>query len=433
MAEDLGKLSPEQIQKLANTISEAKDLTGQQEEIIKKVLAGETEIGKLRISSLEKYFDVYSRSLDKVARKHSALNDAFLFLSNQLTEEYNELSSDMNQLGKQLSNTAKELKNAAGSASGKDSSQKSSKETNTNEILSLAIKRLENVFEKATTTSKVTQNSAGSGSKDILGLFTKLMSYRELGATSESGGGGNGGSGSGGNGSIDDNLPINNTITVLDELRNALGSLDLDKKDVVKFFSEILAAEKAHAKIIKDLQKKNQVATTNDEEKYLRELTRIRDNFKDQILRHEENLSEARLKLEHEYNQTKEDQELRAIEFRLSKLKEATDAELKLAEDLSKVTAQLKTSGTKKGQKELGAARANQVNAEEELKSRQEVEAQIVKLRQKLEDEARAKNGGKLLKKDAIAIEAQLNAKYQKRLKNIKKLTRKVDLTYMFF
>ena len=61
--EELGKLSPEQIQKLASTISEAKSLTSQQEEIIKRVLAGEIEIGNTRIASLEKYFDIYSKSL----------------------------------------------------------------------------------------------------------------------------------------------------------------------------------------------------------------------------------------------------------------------------------------------------------------------------------------------------------------------------------
>lgn len=106
--EGLGKLSPEQIQKLAGTISEAKNLTGQQEEIIKRVLAGETEIGNLRISSLEKYFDIYSKSLDLVARKHSALSDTFLILEEKLTDNYEKLSSDVTKLEEQLANLSKQ-------------------------------------------------------------------------------------------------------------------------------------------------------------------------------------------------------------------------------------------------------------------------------------------------------------------------------------
>lgn len=471
--EELGKLSPEQIQKLANTISEAKDLTGQQEEIIKKVLAGETEIGKLRISSLEKYFDVYSRSLDKIARKHSSLNDAFLLLSGQLTDNYKTLSSDMDRLGKQLSSTAKELKKQGG-----EKGQKQATEHNTDveEILTLAIQRLEKTFEDE---AKVRSAAVAKGNTRLLALekqfqtdrynqlkaqierfggLTDNVSHRqgtshelgreaspsnsakalldleraklhqaingaleELSATTV---GGHGDGGVGGGGSQNASVPPKNKITVTDEARANLGALDTSKKDVFEFFSEILAAEKAHSKLIKDIKTKNQAIDKKAEEKYLKELADIRDNFKNQLLSSEEAFNTARLKLEFEYNQTQEDRALRLTEFRLSKLKEATDAELKLIEDINKTAAQLKATGTKAGQKELGNARATKVNSEEELKSRQEVEAQIVKLRQKLEDEARAKNSGKLLKKDAAAIEAQLNAEYQKRLKNIKKLTK---------
>jgi hypothetical protein len=103
--EGLGKLSPEQIKKLANTISEAKDLTSQQEEIINRVLAGETEISLARIAALEKYFDIYSKNLDLVARKYSSLDDSFLVLGTKLNNEYKALSSDIDKLDKQLTQT----------------------------------------------------------------------------------------------------------------------------------------------------------------------------------------------------------------------------------------------------------------------------------------------------------------------------------------
>jgi hypothetical protein len=88
MAEDFGKLSPEQIKQLAGVISDAKSLTSQQAEIIERVLAGEADISNLRISSLQEYFDIYSRNLDLIARKHSALNDALLVLDGKLTKSY---------------------------------------------------------------------------------------------------------------------------------------------------------------------------------------------------------------------------------------------------------------------------------------------------------------------------------------------------------
>lgn len=88
MADDFGKLSQEQIQKLAGVISGAKELTSRQAEIIEQVLAGETDIGKLRISYLQSYFDMYSKGLDLVARKYSQLDDAFLILDRKATESF---------------------------------------------------------------------------------------------------------------------------------------------------------------------------------------------------------------------------------------------------------------------------------------------------------------------------------------------------------
>jgi hypothetical protein len=69
--EELGKLSPEQIQKLATAISDAKNLTNQQADIIESVLKGEEDIGKRRISYLKEYFDTYSKNLDLVAKKYA--------------------------------------------------------------------------------------------------------------------------------------------------------------------------------------------------------------------------------------------------------------------------------------------------------------------------------------------------------------------------
>ena len=103
MAEDYGKLSQEQIKKLAGTLSEAKDLTSVQAEIIKKVLDGETDIGKLRISYLKEFFDIYSRNLDSVARRQSTLNDGYLILdrrARQAAEKFTAASESVNSNNK---------------------------------------------------------------------------------------------------------------------------------------------------------------------------------------------------------------------------------------------------------------------------------------------------------------------------------------------
>ena len=97
MADDFSKLSPEQLNKLSSTISEAKGLTDRQAEIIEKVLLGESKVNESRISHLKQFFDLYSRKLDEVARKQSDLNDTFLVLDNQ--KEYKPNSSNIGGSG----------------------------------------------------------------------------------------------------------------------------------------------------------------------------------------------------------------------------------------------------------------------------------------------------------------------------------------------
>ena len=111
--EDFGKLSPDQLQQLSKVISEAKKLTNQQAKIIEKVLTGEIEIGEKRIAYLEQYFDIYSKGLDKVARKYSSINDAFLILNNNLEDNIEDLASDVEGISRLAQSTA----NASGSGS----------------------------------------------------------------------------------------------------------------------------------------------------------------------------------------------------------------------------------------------------------------------------------------------------------------------------
>ena len=89
MAEDLSKLSSADIRRFEKTVSDAKALTARQEEIAKRVLATEKDIGKVRLAALNKYFDAYSKGLDEViARKTSQLDDAFLVMEQRALKRF---------------------------------------------------------------------------------------------------------------------------------------------------------------------------------------------------------------------------------------------------------------------------------------------------------------------------------------------------------
>ena len=112
--EDMGKLSPEQLRKFANIISEIKNLPDRQAEIIEKIITGEIDIGKTRIAYLKEYFDIYSRNLDAIAKKQSQLNETFLILDKK---------SNMSQF-------ASNGQTSANNSSKKDNSSKSSNQGN---------------------------------------------------------------------------------------------------------------------------------------------------------------------------------------------------------------------------------------------------------------------------------------------------------------
>lgn len=129
MPQSFEKLSPEQVNQLAKTLSEAKDLTEFQAEIIDQVIKGETDIGKLRIAYLTEYFDLYSRSLDKVARRHSELHDAFLVLNNQISKSTNEYKANTSGSGPQSTsnNGSSDDSGGNGTGSGSNKSKKDRK------------------------------------------------------------------------------------------------------------------------------------------------------------------------------------------------------------------------------------------------------------------------------------------------------------------
>jgi hypothetical protein len=415
MAEkELGKLSPEQVQKLAKTISEAKDLTSQQEETIQRVLAGEIELGNTRIASLERYFDTYSKNLDRIARKYSSLDDAFLVLGQKLNSEYKSLSSDVNELAHQLNSATEVATHSTGEKKQNQRTPKVSKADAESDFKTIAERALENLTKtyerESAANTKTTQNlnekqrnlersyqeRRYAQLKQQLEQYTHKLHYsKETALTALRAQNDSVATTEGMSMALRNNMQEDTPeAKALPNSMLPLAELSGDTKaEVLKLFNEISAEEKAHKKVLKDIQA-GKIADENEAwDSYFKNLSAAREAFAKQSISQEEKLNSELAKLS------------------------AKERANTLADNLK---AQLELTNTKKGQTERGRARADTVNSQERLKSLQELEKSMAARRAELEDEKRAEHGGKLLKKDAIDIEKQLNSEFSKQLTNKK-------------
>lgn len=277
MAEDIGKLSPDQIKKLAGVISDAKSLTSQQADIIERVLAGEADIGKLRISNLNEYFDIYSRNLDLIARKHSALSDAYLVLDRALTESYMKATANDGQGGSKSKKTSAKHKQT------KSSSKKTTEDS-----------------------------EAGGGTPPT--------------------GGGN----SGGNGTPPKNPKDRNNFNVVSE--NKLAEMDtLDESDLqqraeklARFFQKseearrnVIISEQAYLDAIEERRQEQKIAQLK---KHAKQVEDVEKSIMDiELLRH----------------QTESDKQTQIAGIRLSRIQKSLEAEYEAQELINNLTAEI--------------------------------------------------------------------------------------------
>ena len=375
--ESLGKLSSEQLQRLASVLSDAKSLMKQQEEIIEKVLEGEEDIGKLRISYLESYFGKYFDNLDLVARKCSSLNETFLVLNEQLTKSFKALNSADTESDQAESGTKPKRKRAK-----QDTPDAAGQRPSTG-IERSAQRRPGGVDREA---QDFVAAMAGLREAIKASRYGTDSASSETAATSSTGGSGSGG------------RPTPSVVeTVSDDSRTGLNEVSLN--DV---FEQI------------DVNK-IQIEAAESNNTRLKEILRAAENVHDSMLE----LAIARLKTEEEYTN-------RSVEFRLSRLKETTDAELAAQKLLNEIDTQLARNASRRGgtDKEIGDLRARKTNAEFDLKAYQELESQMADYRAKLDLEARDKNNGVLTAKQAAENEKLVRKEFASRrealLKEIK-------------
>ena len=508
--EELGKLSPAQLKKLGKVISEAKDLTNQQAEIIEKVLAGELNIGEQRISLLTEYFDIYSRKLDKIARKHSSLNDTFLILDNQDRA----LATDLIELEKRLKNLAngtKEVRKEADVNNNKKTSKKSSRDDNKDsstksgtikdilKALDSGVKLDKNQFKKLLSETKLALSSVKLDKGQFQTLLTKLSgslietSENEMVEPIDASTSAVSTQPNDNNTQVQAYVPYEqpntnlNAFQLFQELLNrntsantvdntAVPSINTGRTTSYQPINEVQQPQEVIVNIEDHIKASSetdvisnhtfagavpgpvngtahlleagspvQIPSTEPDpvsDKYRNALKDTEKTAKDFLLfldgiatdgiaistqvyeidaqqrirnkalveswsKKEEAIRASMLEMAIAKLQTQEELENRSIELRLSRLKAATDEELKAQELLNKIDLQLNDDPTKRASTdfEAGDTRVRKENAELDIKAYQELENQIAEYRAKLDLETRLKNNGEITAAEAAANE----------------------------
>lgn len=433
---ELGKLSPEQIQKLAGAISEAKDLTSQQEEIIKRVLEGEIEIGNTRMASLEKYFDSYSRNLDMVARKHSSLNDAFLILDNKLTENYKALSSDMTKLERQLKEAAEDSREKVQEAGAQERASKGTKKASTTVSLDTdttkAIKQIAKALsqrpepsgiigytpsDSGSSKGKRKKNNKGSSStSSTTDLANAISAGQTVPDTARAG--------------MSEPVEAVNKVSteqvISDNTRTEL-------TPAINIFEEISALEQAQVAVTnlneakkagdKARTKEARAAYNEQKELWHGHLDKLKAKNKEHLealARQESIAREKYLELELAKGQTQEQQATRLTEVRLRELDKVLDAELKAQE----FSNQLKADIAYANSPEAVDFKVREENAKARLTEDKKQAEAIAKFTAERELYYKQKNGGVLTKAAAEQVQKELKEKLENQKKNENNLSK---------
>jgi hypothetical protein len=454
--EDFGLLSPEQVQKLANTISDAKNLTVQQEEIIKRVLEGENDIGKTRIAYLEQYFDTYSKNLDLVARKHSSLNDAFLILEKKLSRVSNNLASDIGSLQSEISGLAKSLSDTKSDFTDRasttlpDSQDKSSGAQKSSEELNNLTVKLIKAFNDA---GKIAVTYAKKSTNELLEIereyqaqrLEQLKRFGQSNAVSHRGGGlshraqrrterdQNAADQKGTHAAHEAGRRAAVQDVATHEI-NARNELQSSQDEVAATIEAVVRAVVQTRNVVDENQREGLNTVT---------FTELTDLFKDiakinawhpeteqarkdgitsqkNALAHaESNYKDTVIDLAIAKSATSEQRALLETELTLSKLQEAATAEVNLQKQKNKTRAELAS----KNNIEAANARSITINSTEELRSRQAIEAEVLTYRAQLEQEYRAKHNGELTAADVLTIEALAKVEHEAKLKNLDEYT----------
>ena len=424
--EDLGKLSPEQLQKLGRVISEAKDLTNQQAEIIEKVLAGEEDIGKLRISYLNEYFDIYSKKLDSVARKYKDdLNDVFLILDKKLTDSYKKLEniSSLDKKNKPKAEQAdKQSKQIAGSSAAIENTNKKLDTTNRElQKLSSAITELSGVIKS---------NTTNVGAKSTGSKTTKTSPSTDITTA------------------VDGSRSINYSVSydetnITAAIRNAINTARYGTNDV----AEGIAATSETAQNNNVTTAVSDTVSTENREKMLDitqetikgklaavqqieiDAQREKQNKEhlERLLKNAEAAHEAMIKLEIAKYRTEEELENQRLEQRIAYLDEVTKAEREAQELINKIDMQLSGDENKRSMSDIeaGELRAKEANAKLDVAAYKELERQMAEYRAELDRKYIIENG-ELTAEAAADNEVLLREEFADREERLEKIRAKL-------
>ena len=408
MPEDLSRLSSNDIRRFEKAVSEAKALTVRQEEIAKKVLATEKDIGKVRLASLNEYFDAYSRGLDEiVARKTSQLNDAFLIMEQKAAES---------------------LKRTAAVASAREEALKNNK---TDSDFSSAPQSTTSYRRQPTNNEQQTEHKVVAAEDEA---STARQTLADGGNTMPPTPPTNF------NGGVPPEEPPETSVDVYQTLDaetiNGLGrsANDVESKNIVdrlSAFSEKYETTQDQLDAIIDSSEEKQADAVIKRTQLYDLLRKQQKEQAEEYAESEKNLEEtlsklmlARYQADDRYAEKQKYQEAKVKDLRIANIQEVTEAELSAQRLMNDIEAE-RLLNTGKYADETGELRARKVNAEEDKKSLEQLQKAKTDFIEKEELKAKRKTNGILEADDAKRIQILANLKFDFEKENLDKLTAK--------
>ena len=396
MSEYLSKLSSDDIRKFEKTVSEAKALTVRQEEIAKKVLEVEKDIGKIRLASLDEYFDAYSKGLDEIiARKTSKLNDAFLIMEQKALESFKRA------LGEPTDAPAK----TTGKTKSKSANDQKADDDATRRAARVFIKELKDAgYLPGSDTENQNVQEAYKGSDD--------NGKKPPDNTSGSGGGND----------DDEDVEVYQTQgeSTINKMGEAAAAATHGIMERLNAFNKKTFEEQLND-FSKSAEAKEQIETLQAK------------NHEDHVKKYEArekalagSITALMLARQQAARKSYEDQEAwddKLKDLRIANLQEVTKAELDAQNLVNKIeTERAYVNGNLD---EVANLRADESRAEALQKSLQQNEKARLDYITKEELKAKRKNGGVLRAEDAKEIQKQANEKFKLDTANLEKLAKK--------
>lgn len=425
MSEELGsRLSGEDIRRFEKAVSDAKALTVRQEEIAKQVLEVEKEIGQVRLASLNKYLDTYSKGLDEIiARKTSQLNDAFLVMEQRAVESFKKLADEAaaevaDRYASVAKNNNTKTDNPGTTKTTEHTAAESKPKTQTKPDITDSV-YTDTSSGPQDTSSYISNNPNGNNGDVTADTGTSVPS-----SGNEDGGDDNGGAGA-------TPTPADNSDPVSNFSSEITDKVAEQEDAVAGIVDALKAFSNAHGK------SEEQLNALDEEEEAINSLIQLDELRDKKRKKFQEGYGEAEKELAETYAELMlaksiaDERSADAQEFRLNRIKELQIANIQEVIEAERDAQNLineiraEQAYVDKDPEEAAELRAKKSAADDEIKSIKQIQDAKNAYIAKEELRAKAKNGGVLDKEEAKRIRKQADEKFKIESENIEKLNKK--------